>query len=506
MKLRPRIGAPRTLRSRLAISFALVILFSTGMIVLTMEVLVRYAAEEVTVIINRRRAFRFAPVFADYFQRKGSWEGVSMLAGELVTPIPVELTPRRPILQNGPPLRILDIIGMVEQNRVILADGEARVIVDTGGEYERATRLPLSLTDQAVPVMDGGRPVGLLVSLSNYEDDDLYGVRRPIGRLLGTLAVVSSISAAALSLFFAHRLTRSLRTLTRAARRFADGEAVDPLPITTEDEVGILTRNFNEMVAALEKQQMLRKQMVADIAHELRTPLSVMQLDIEGLADGMQTPEEASDSIRSELHKLQRLINDLRWLSLADAGVLQFEREPLALTPFLRGVAASWRNRFNANQVDLRAGVADDLPTIDADPVRLAQVFNNLLSNALRFTPGGKAVTLAARREAEEVEIRVEDAGPGIDPEKMEMIFERFFRADVSRSRDTGGTGLGLAIAKQWVLFHGGKIWAENGPTGARFIVTLPARRSLSEAGRVPERASEVAYHKDQMVEKKDGR
>jgi signal transduction histidine kinase len=213
--------------------------------------------------------------------------------------------------------------------------------------------------------------------------------------------------------------------------------------------------------------------MMADIAHELRTPLSVMKLEIEGLTDGLQPPERAAEALQTEIVALEQLIEDLRLLSLAEAGGLDLHLAETKLRPLLTEIVTTWQNQARSQQITLRLAVAEALPPVLADARRLGQVFHNLVSNALRYTPLGGTITLGGRVEGVEVWLWLADSGPGLPAEVLPHLFERFYRADPSRSRETGGSGLGLAIARQLVLLHGGRIWAES-EQGAVFYVALP--------------------------------
>jgi signal transduction histidine kinase len=277
------------------------------------------------------------------------------------------------------------------------------------------------------------------------------------------------------SLLLAHRLVKPVRALNLAAQELAAGASTLSLPVESNDEIGQLTRTFNEMASALSRHKQLRQQMLADIAHELRTPLSIMQLEVEGLNDLLQSPTEAAASLRDELNTLNRLVEDLRLLSLIEAGSLNLELNPLDPAAFLQQVVETWQPKAQAQRVRLAAEVAANLPLIEADRERLRQVFNNLLSNALRHTPAEKSIIVGGRQEAAELLFWVVDGGPGIPAAHLPYIFDRFYQVDPTPDRAKSGGGLGLAITKQWVGLHGGRIWAENElGGGAAFYVALP--------------------------------
>jgi signal transduction histidine kinase len=238
-----------------------------------------------------------------------------------------------------------------------------------------------------------------------------------------------------------------------------------------------MTRAFNEMATEITHQQALRRRLVADVARELRTPLSVLRLELEAVTDGMQSPQEAVDHVSEELGLLERLVEDLRTLAQADAGDVALNLQPEELGALVEGVVARWQGRASARGLTLTADVKPDLPTIMLDRLRITQVLNNLLSNALRHTDkdGSVEVRVTSEDEGTTLQVSVRDTGEGIAPDRLPHIFERFYRPDAARSRGKGGTGLGLSIARQTVELHGGRIWAQSEPgEGRAFHFTLP--------------------------------
>lgn len=457
------------LRGQLTRSFGLVILLAVGVVIGVVLLLGPLRLEALLQLAGQRRAATLAPFLADYYQRTGSWQGLEQLlaaAGQ-----PVRLDPNQvvtPIL----PWQI-NLRQVAARDRLVLVDAGQRVVVDSADLLAAGQPLDPVWQGWVVPLAEAGGPEYGLVLLSDLDQVAGQLVRRALSGTLLLTGFLAVALAALVSLGLTQRLVRPLHELGRAAQRLATGEPPAVVPAQRVDEVGELTHAFNEMAGALQRQKQLRQQLVADIAHELRTPLSVIKLEVEGLADGLQPPATAAKALHSEIAALEQLIEDLRLLSLAEAGGLTLYLDETALVPLLAEIAASWHKQAGQQQIELRLAMPDSLPPVLADSRRLSQVFHNLLGNALRYTPPEGTIILGGRLEGKEVWLWVADSGPGLPPEVLPHLFERFYRADPSRSRESGGSGLGLAIARQLVRLHGGRIWAENAP-GAVFYVALP--------------------------------
>lgn len=272
---------------------------------------------------------------------------------------------------------------------------------------------------------------------------------------------------------------------TAAARQASGGDFSARVTVRRHDETGIVARAFNEMAEQRQQAQFQRKAMVNDIAHELRTPVSNIRGWLEAAEDGLSDPAEALASLREESLLLAHLIGDLQDLAAADAGELAIRAERVDLADILDNVAQAHRGTADAKGIRLTSRSPSELP-VTADPIRLRQAVANLVGNAIRHTPADGTVTLTAWPNGSEVVIEVADTGPGIDPRHLPFLFERFWRADKSRSRQTGGSGLGLAIARQLAEAHHGTVSAANGDAGAVFTLRLPARQPTPSAGPEP--------------------
>lgn len=247
------------------------------------------------------------------------------------------------------------------------------------------------------------------------------------------------------------------------------------VPVKTRDETGILAEAFNDLTERRERMEAQRKAMVSDIAHELRSPLTNIRGWLEVTRDGFVEPDPALlGSLHEEAMVLQRVIDDLQDLAAADAGTLRLHREPVRVEDLVDQVVAAYRVTADTAGVAL-TGKTDNSLWLEADPVRMRQVLGNLVSNALRHTPTDGSVTLSAWRDGDDSVLTIADTGTGIAPEDLPHVFERFWRADQSRSRRTGGSGLGLSIVRDLVAAHNGTVEAASEPgAGSTFTLRLP--------------------------------
>jgi two-component system sensor histidine kinase BaeS len=287
-----------------------------------------------------------------------------------------------------------------------------------------------------------------------------------------TAVLLAAVWVAALA---GARITRPLRALTAAAQHLSSGGAVPPVPVRGEDEIAGLTRAFNTMAANRAQLEQARKAMVSDVAHELRTPLSNIRGWLEAAQDGVSDLDPALVTLLlKEALVLQHVVDDLQDLAVADAGSLRLTLEPVAVPAVLAQVRTA--HEVRAAQAGITLSVSSEELTVEADAVRLRQILDNLVANALRYVPSGGSVSVEAVLDGAEVVISVADTGSGISAEDLPHVFDRFWRADKSRARSTGGSGLGLAIVRKLVEAHGGSVGVTSAPgLGTTFVVRLPA-------------------------------
>ena len=309
-------------------------------------------------------------------------------------------------------------------------------------------------------------------------------VAATVNKALLWTGVAAAIVGIVLIAFASRRILAPLQTLGGAAQRLGEGDLAQRVPVAGPSEIRQLGSAFNVMAENLQAAEQQRRNLTADVAHELRTPLSNIQGYLDAVNDGLLQPDEATmATLRQQTAHLVTLVEDLRLLALAEAGSLVLHTQSEALQPLLEEVLEAFRPRADAKNVRLYLDVAAGLPDVELDRTRISQVVGNLLENAIVNTPEGGAVTVSAvsagsDRATVTVTVSVGDTGPGIAPEELERVFDRFYRVDPSRARATGGAGLGLTIARQLVEAHGGSIRVESEPgQGATFSFSLPVRQ-----------------------------
>jgi signal transduction histidine kinase len=379
-----------------------------------------------------------------------------------------------------------NLLNRAEQGRGQGGSGASLVLLGERGETvvvaggQRNNPASLADADFQFPIEVGGELVGTLLVRevggqgSHAGEQYLENVYQAIW--LGGLAAV--VVALLLGALLAQRLTRPLRQLTQASQELAGGDLGKQVDVPQQGEVGELAAGFNRMSAALAQAEAQRRQMLADIAHELRTPLSVTRSHIEAMLDGVfALNEENLGLIHEETLLLGRLVEDLRTLSLAEAGQLTLNLGVVDLKELIARMAAAFAPLAEAEGVVLTAVLPPATVTVHADADRLQQAFGNLIANAIRYAPKGGStprVTVSLTQIGERPEIRVTDNGPGLSSEAQAQVFDRFWREDRARNRADGGSGLGLAICRAIVEMHHGRISLESSPgAGASFIVTF---------------------------------
>ncbi len=419
-----------------------------------------------------------------HYDQAGSWEGIeTLLAGATFVG---GMPPQPPSTEFD--RRFSARPGALD---VILADTKSRIVYDSTGEAT-GQKLPRADRSQALPIArSDGEVLGYLLLSLPGGDDRLGELEQRFLDRMQNILITGAVLAVGASLIMGALLSRSLtaplQRLAAAARAVAGGDLGHRVRAEGSDELIEVAQAFNDMTVALGESERQRRNMVADVAHELRSPLTVLQGNLRAMLDGVYQLDVAEiSSLYDETRLLSRLVDDLRDLALADAGQLRLALRPVDLVSLILNAVDTLTSAAEGQGVALDGRLADDLPTVQADADRVAQVLRNLLINALRHTPPGGAVTVTATANGSGVEVAVGDTGEGIAPENLGHVFERFWRSDPARTRTDGlgrmgGTGLGLSVAQSLVEAHGGRIWVESTPgQGSTFRFTLPSALAAS--------------------------
>ena len=335
----------------------------------------------------------------------------------------------------------------------------------------QAQAAPGSISTITPPGTDSS--AGAPIYMGEAEQAFLNGVRNS----LWIAALVAILTGVGLGYFFSRLISEPMRQLTLAARKVATGDFSQRVSTKTDDEIGEVSVAFNTMAEQLETKEKSRRQLLADIAHELRNPLSIIQGNLEAWLDGVITPApDQVASVYDETVLLSRLITDLRDLSLAEAGQLKLYQKATELSEFIFAEIASVQTRCQEKQISISAELPTGLPLVLIDKDRIHQVLHNLVDNALRYTATGGTIKIGADYARPDwVTVSVSDTGAGIAPKDLPHVFDHFYKADRSRQRGHGGAGIGLAMVKLVVELHGGTVWVKSRKgKGTTFYFTLP--------------------------------
>jgi signal transduction histidine kinase len=443
------------LTTKLILAFLLVSLFSIGIIVVFTRVATN---REFDRFVTDRYKTDLVDQLANYYQEHQTWDGIEGLFNR------DHFNPgdNRPLFFS-------------------IADTNGKIII-TGMNHQAGEIISADELKTGAQIQVNGKTVGILLLNTRPDKNPLEDqfIRR-INDSIFFSAIGTILLAFILGTILSRTITRPIRELTKATHEMAGGKFGQQVPVRSRDEIGELASSFNKMNDDLGRSSNLRKQMTADIAHELRTPLSLIIGHAEAVHDGVLPPsKENFEIIREEAERLEQLVNDLRTLSLADAGELSVELQPVEINKLLGDIKAHYMVQFNQKRITLDLEPAPVTLRVQAnlDPIRFSQVLMNILDNALRYTPKEGRVAISTKQNGNLVEINIQDSGDGVTPEDAAHLFDRFYRADASRTRDAGGSGLGLAIAKSIVEMHKGKIWAESEKgKGLKVIIQLPVSK-----------------------------
>jgi two-component system OmpR family sensor kinase/two-component system sensor histidine kinase BaeS len=462
-------------------AFLLVVVISSLVISILLVNSTRIAFARFSNRSGQLLATRLAERLSDYYAYKGSWEGVGDFLS--LEQWAGNSSGQGGMMQTGRMVSGSGVIAAMNL-RLTLADQDGTIVADSNSQG-LGSRLSRREQNAGIPIQVNGSRVGTLQAVSEG-----FGslVAREFLASINSALVKSMLVAGVISLFLGfllfNQITAPLRAMQKAAERIADGDLQTRVNVKSSDELGDLAVSFNNMAENLASAEDQRRQLAADVAHELRTPLAAIQATLEGMQDGvLPADQEQIGSLVSETVLLNRMVEDLRLLSLAEAGRLELDLQPVTPNDLIFKAVGLMQPVVKQQGVTLVTSPTGSLPQILGDTDRLIQVLTNLIANSLRYTPAGGTVTVAAAFPAasKKVDFSVTDTGAGIDPRDLPHVFDRFYRADKSRSRGSGGSGLGLAIVRQLVESHGGTVAAvspvpADGQTvpGTKIIFSIP--------------------------------
>jgi two-component system OmpR family sensor kinase/two-component system sensor histidine kinase BaeS len=449
----------RSIRRRLL----LLLLRAFGVVVFLTVVLILIASAGVIASNTGTNPFYRTPtaiILETYYLGHGSWQGVEAVLEERTN---TSIRALRP-----------------DWARIILLDANGRVVLDHGSANTQLIGITFT------PAVDEtGQPLtinGILVGTIWVDRGTPPRAVQLIFSLIGPTAVISvllGILTLIIGMLLMRRMINPLSEVIAASQAVSQGDLTARVPVDARnDDLSALSDHFNHMTDELERSDKQRRNMLADIAHELRTPITILRGRLEGILDGVYPPDEAHIApALEETYLLERLVEDLRLLALAEANQLRFELKPVRLNELAETILSLFYAQAGERNVQLNLEAEADLPEVMVDPQRFQQVIGNLIDNALRYTPEGSTVNLSIHRQEDIVELSVADGGPGIPEDEIAHVFDRFWRGEKSRARSTGGAGLGLSIARQLVEAQGGKITARNhSPRGFEVQITLPVK------------------------------
>jgi signal transduction histidine kinase len=441
-----------SLQFRLLVAFTLVILVAIGTVSFVVSFTIGSEVRQYENFIDQIRFARTERLLVHYFADHGNWLGI------------------QPLIEQ---------MGTLYGRRVLITDSIGTVVADSDGEIIGEQYKADSPSKPLMP-QPGSDLMGTLYIYPSETDPTSLTLVNAMNRFLTFGGLLALLVAAVVTFFFSRLILKPVKALTVAARQLGQGDFSHRVQFKGKGEMADMARTFNSMAENLERAEMLRRNMVSDVAHELRTPVSHIQGQLEAIGDGLIKPDvQTFDSIHEEALLLSRLIDDLQELTLAEAGKLSLFRQLEDVATLIRKEMAAVSTRAASSGITLTINLPEQLPPCDIDSQRIAEVLHNLLNNAITHTPEGGTITVAASPLQEYVEVSVIDTGEGIPAEHLPNVFERFYRADKSRTRSTGGSGLGLTIARRLVEAHGGKIGAESQVgKGSRFYFTIPVSKN----------------------------
>lgn len=454
-----------SLRTRLVLAFCLLCLVEAILVAFW----IRYASQEAFQHHVREIALdAFKEEATAYYQLNGSWAGFERMENTLPQTFGTAVMRQPGSLELQQPERPKVLYGLTDEMGKVVKPIEI---------WQLGIYPPQDVLDHSIPFIISGKKVGYILlpqipqQFNPREQQYVQRTRNALYSALGSGLVVAMILGFAL----AWRYTKPLKQLTSSAQTMASGQHPEPLPVAGKDEISLLTEAFNQMSAKVNKANELRKQMVADIAHDLNTPLTVISGYLEAFQEGaLKATPERLEVIFHETNHLARLVQDLRTLSLADAGELSLQKSQTSAADLFAQVIQAFAHQAETAQIHLQMDVPSPASSLYIDGDRVRQVLGNLVRNALRYTPAGGFIRLGAIEMPDKFRLTITDSGTGIPEAQLPYIFDRFYRADKSRQKNEGESGLGLAIVKSLIELHGARVSVTSSKEGTCFCLDFP--------------------------------
>ena len=461
-----------SLQFRLIAGFALALALALAGVSAYIGLAAHRQVDQLTGATDEARAARLHEAIATFYSDNRGWTGIESVVGRA---------------------------GFLSGRDVVVTDQTGRVLADTRGRGRPAFATS-RLRSRQLPVVVDGRRVGSVQILfgrgpqrfptgglrrgagtpeetaSQFQDPPLSRFAEATSKSLMLSGIAAGAAGVLLVSLMSRRMLGSVRRLTSAAQRLGRGDLSQRVDVSGRDEIAELARTFNAMAEDLERAERQRRNMVGDVAHELRSPLSNIRGYVEAVRDGVLKPDDSTiSSIHQQTMYLSKLVDDLRLVAESEAAGFRLDFEPSSMAEAVARSVEAIRPQAEAGGLRVSTAVPPRLPQVNLDRIRIEQVLANLLQNAVRHTGAGGRIEVSAEALGSSLSVAVTDSGEGIPPEAIAHVFDRLYRADPSRSRTTGGSGLGLTIARQLVEAHGGSIRAESAlGEGSRFVFELP--------------------------------
>ena len=469
--------------SRLILAFSLVILLTT----ISIAILITTTADsEVSIFVNEgteKASKKWADKLGEYYEEQQSWKGVEDYIWFLTTDSYIDTLLNRPVQQtpsdknnSSSEQPIISDLNLLDRSLILVNNMKLVEASLNNDEFEIGTSISEQTLNEGTKINFNGQIIGWVLVGYNTEDIFLTKFIKTFNVRLIYISLLIGIAGIIVAFILSSQMTRPLRDLIKATKNISAGNLNENVKISDIDEIGILGNSFNQMAQRLQNAEKRRQQIVADMSHELRNPLSVVQANLEGMIDGiLPSKTENIEKVHQQTIILSKLIEDLRLISMAESGELRLYKQKTDINALTQKILDDFKITIQKKNIKLETEISTTPILISIDPIRIEQVLNNIISNALRYVAKNDSIFIQIKENLKTIEIIIKDSGPGIEKNKQRYIFDRFYRVDKSRSRQEGGSGLGLSIAKELIQAHEGTISLKSDlGKGTTFTISMP--------------------------------